>query len=368
MKRSLTALTLVICFLVCLVFTPAVQAQSGLVITDSSVTVDFPAGIDFTVSAQSSADIADVRLSYVVDRRSHARIVSEIYVTVSPSTNVEASWTWDTRMTGGMPPGTGIEYWWTVKDTDGQVVETVPETVVMNDNRYDWRTLEEGMVTLYWYDGEESFARELMEATQDALIRLADTAGAELESPVALYIYADAADLRGALVYPQEWTGGVAFTEHGTIAIGIGTGNLAWGKRTIAHELTHLVTHQVVYNPLGGMPTWLDEGLAMYGEGELTDNFVITFDNAKITGNLIGVRSLASPFSAYSDQSYLAYAQSYYIVEYLIDTYGRDKMLELLDTFASGAGYDEALEIVYGFDMDGLNSEWLTSLEGVPAG
>jgi hypothetical protein len=33
-------------------------------------------------------------------------------------------------------------------------------------------------------------------------------------------------------------------------------------------------------------------------------------------------------------------------------------MLDLLNTFSQGSGYDAALEAVYGFDMDGLDSLW----------
>ena len=37
-------------------------------------------------------------------------------------------------------------------------------------------------------------------------------------------------------------------------------------------------------------------------------------------------------------------------------------MLELLLTFKQGSGYDAALEKVYGFDMDGLNTLWRSQL------
>ena len=75
-------------------------------------------------------------------------------------------------------------------------------------------------------------------------------------------------------------------------------------------------------------------------------------------GSLISVRSLSSPFSAYAEESVLSYAQSHSLVEFLIDNYGQGKMLELLKTFKQGSSYDRALEKVYGFDMDGLNTLW----------
>jgi hypothetical protein len=119
----------------------------------------------------------------------------------------------------------------------------------------------------------------------------------------------------------------------------------------------------VTFNPYNGLPTWLNEGLAMTSEGELEQYFVDYLSAAEANNALISVRSLSSPFSAYTDKSLLAYAESYEIVSYLINEYGREKMFELLHAFRQGSGYDEALNGVYGFDMDGLNAQWQAKAE-----
>jgi hypothetical protein len=169
------------------------------------------------------------------------------------------------------------------------------------------------------------------------------------------------------MIYPQEWTGGVAFTRYGIMAIGIDPAKLDWGKRAIAHELTHLVIHQITLNPYSDLPTWLDEGLAMRNEGPLESVFTAYLNRATDEESLISVQSLSSPFSAYAGEATLSYAQSYSLVEFLIDSYGQGKMFELLSTFREGSTYDGALEEVYGFDMDGLDvrwQEWLTRPAG----
>jgi len=71
------------------------------------------------------------------------------------------------------------------------------------------------------------------------------------------------------------------------------------------------------------------------------------------------VRSLSGPFSADPGRTYLSYAQSYSFVDYLVVTYGQERILSLLGVFARGADYDGALQEVYGFDMDGLYGRWL---------
>ena len=358
MIKKFSVLALVVCLFLTILPPGLAQAQSGPVVLDSSAQAEFPAGLRFNLSVESDVTITDIRLRYAIDLVSFAQVTSEVYLEFVPAATVDVEWTWDMRKTGGLPPGSTVDYWWVVEDANGSKAETVPVKVYFDDLRYTWRSLAEGGMTIYWYKGDESFAQEIMATAQQALARLANDTGAYLERPIRIYLYANARDLQGAMIYPQEWTGGAAFTRYDTITIGIAPSNLQWGKRAIAHELTHLVIHQITLNPYGGLPTWLDEGLAMYTEGVLSSQFTTQLNRAIAEDGLISVRSLSSPFSAYADEAVLAYAQSYSVVEFLISNYGQDKMLELLDTFREGSGYDAALEKVYGFNMDGLDALW----------
>lgn len=362
MMRKTAILILLVALLAVLTGTAAAQDDGGPAVLDSSVEIDFPMRLDFNITAESGADITDIRLHYRVDRMAHARVTSESFLEFTPSPQVSAGWTWDMRKTGGLPPGSRVEYWWTVADAAGNRLKTSPASVRMEESRYPWQSLTDGMLTLYWYEGDISFARTIIAAARQALDRLEESAGAGLENPINLYIYSSSEDLQGAMIFPREWTGGVAFTRYSTIAIGIAPDRLDWGLRAMAHELTHLVTHQTVFNPYNHLPTWLEEGLAMYAEGPLQPVFADLLAGAIAEDSLISVRSLSSPFSAFPEKSALAYAQSFSIVDYLISGYGQDKMLELLNTFRRGSGYDWALLEVYGFDMDGLNSRWRQSL------
>ncbi len=358
MKKKARLIALVFCLFLVILTPSLVQAQGELTILNSSAEAEFPFQLNFNLSARSNVNITDIRLCYTVDRTSFAQVTSEAYIEFTPSTTVDASWALEMVKIGGLPPGSSLEYWWTVEDASGNKAETAPVRVQFDDIRYSWRSLTQGKVTIYWYNGDDSFARELMVATQQALGRLAEDTGAYLEKPAKLYIYASANDLKGGMIYPQEWTGGVAFTRYGTMAIGIAPSDINWGKTAIAHELTHLVINQMTLNPYNSPPTWLDEGLAMHTEGALGPEFATYLSRAIAEDGLISVQSLSSPFSAYAEEAYLAYAQSYSLVEFLITNYGQSKMLELLNTFRQGSGYDAALQTVYGFDMDGLDRLW----------
>ena len=128
----------------------------------------------------------------------------------------------------------------------------------------------------------------------------------------------------------------------------------------MTHELTHIVIHQVIFNPYNDLPVWLNEGLAMYSEGPLTKQFTVPLKLAISRNAIISVRTIASPFSADSNKANLSYAESYTLVEYLVKQFGSGKMHSLLQTFKNGSTFDGAFQKVYGFDMDGLNEQWHT--------
>ncbi|UCC60136.1 MAG: hypothetical protein JSV02_10500, partial [Dehalococcoidia bacterium] len=47
---------------------------------------------------------------------------------------------------------------------------------------------------------------------------------------------------------------------------------------------------------------------------------------------------------------------------FIIDHYGRDRFLALLDTFKQGSSYDDALIKVYGVNTEGIDNLWRESL------
>ena len=73
--------------------------------------------------------------------------------------------------------------------------------------------------------------------------------------------------MRDAVLYEPGWTGGLAYADHNIVIIGISPDQMDWGKRTQAHEFTHVLVGQLTFSCLSDIPTWLQEGLAVYGEG-----------------------------------------------------------------------------------------------------
>ncbi len=337
------------------------STESGITL-DSSVQISFPTSMMFKVKAQSDANIVKLRLHYTVDRQNYASVISESWAQFNPATLVDTQWLWDMRKSS-LPVGAQVQYWWIAEDAAGKSSETKHATVSFDDDRYQWQSVTTDPITLLWYRGDRTFADALMTAAQQGLQRVENDTGATPQGHVRIYIYASTQDLRGAHLFPQQWEGGVTFVGFDVIAIGVATNELSYGQRAVPHELTHWIVGQITFNNYGaGLPTWLDEGLATYGEGALSPDYQAALNYAIKNNQLISVRSLSSPFSAVPEEAYISYGESNSIVTFLIQKYGKDKMVQLLHVFHQGSSYDEAIKQVYSFDQDSLDALWRQSL------
>ena len=359
----MTIATLETVLLLLLVASPLqLLAQEQIQVADQSWDANFRDNLTFRINAASSSDIVEATLFYrVVGQLATSRNEADF----TPGPSIEAEYVIDqTEPSNYLPPGAELEYWWKLVDAEGNELKTERETLLYTDNRYDWQSMGNERVTLYWYEGDETFGQALLDRANVALDTLENDVGVALENPIKIFIYGNHRDLLSALsVTAQEWTGGVAYTDHGVVVIGISPSQLDWGLNAMTHEMTHLVIHQATDNPFGSLPRWLDEGIAVYNENrdELDADFRPIFERAVASDELMTLRTLTSPFPADPVQANLAYGQSGATVKFIIDTYGSDAMAELLAIYAEGAIHDEALQQALGVNMDGLDTAFRAS-------
>lgn len=373
MKRLLQKLTVgllgVVLAMPLLLPATAAVGQEAIRVTDQTVDYNFRDQLTFTLAAESDAEFAEVDLYYrIVGRPATSRNAAEL-TPASPAATVAAEFKLDqTKPENYFPPGTELEYWWKITDVAGNELKTDRQTLLYLDNRYDWQKLENERLAIYWYEGGDSFGQALFDRANEALDTLASDVGIALEDPIKIFIYASHRDLLGAIAASsQEWTGGQAFPDYGVVVIGIAPSQLNWGLDATTHEMSHLVIHQATDNPYGDLPRWLDEGIAVYNENheQLDDDFRGIFEDAVRDNDLMTLRTLSSPFPSDPMQANLAYGQSGAVVKFIIDTYGTEAMAHLLEIFADGAIYDQALQEALEVDTDGLDNAFRASL-GLP--
>jgi len=129
---------------------------------------------------------------------------------------------------------------------------------------------------------------------------------------------------------------------------------------TLKHELCHLILHDRI--PASSLPLWLDEGLAQWVSGGFAEVALPrrgnTLDKAAVSGRLIPLSSLSRAFSHSGPTLMLAYEQSLSLVTYIIDRFGVNSLLALLDRMAVGESFDEALSKNLSITPDSLEAGW----------
>jgi hypothetical protein len=353
-------------FLILLIPAQTAFAAPRTDVTDNRVAFDFPNTATFSAAISADSDIASITLEYGNVQQTCGEVVAKAYPDFSAGKTVNVEWTWDMRQSGSLPPGATVWWRWIYTDAAGKESSTDVQTAAWLDDIHDWQTISSGDLRLHWYDNDKAFAQTMLDAGLEGLRRNKEQAGLTTEDPIDLYVYPNYDDMQEAILYEPSWTGGMAFPEYNIFIMGISGSDSTWDKNTVIHELTHILVGHLTFSCLGDVPTWLNEGLAMYSEGELDSNSQSQLDQAISSDTLLTVRSLNGGFSELPDKANLSYSQSYSIVNFLIKTYGQEKLTELLKALRDAKPIDDALLEIYGFDSDGLEDAWRQSVGAAP--
>lgn len=341
---------------------PCSFAAAPVQIRTNDVSFTFSEAIYFDLEAKTAQPPSLVILFYGVDNEPMWR---RIYPTFTPDTNLTVQYTEELEP-GQYAPGQILRSYWRLQFADGSQFETPTVRFAYTDDRFDWQSLSGATIDLHYYGGAKRQAADLLVAAQQALTRLSNDVGVATERRLQIYLYNSVRDMSGALSQrsavfdSQVTTLGVAVSDDTLLLLGSDS-NV---KLTLAHELSHLVVGLATDNPYAGLPRWLDEGLAMYAEGQLPRVNQIALQQAIKNNDLLTIRSMSS-YSGQAEQVDLYYGSVYSVVDYMLQAYGRDKMRTLLGVFAKGSLQQDALRQVYGLDLDGLDAAWRASL-GLP--
>ncbi|MHB8483746.1 MAG: tetratricopeptide repeat protein [Nitrospiria bacterium] len=208
------------------------------------------------------------------------------------------------------------------------------------------------------FEGEEK--KEIAGIVSDILDRAYRDIGSifyeRLFQPVVVILYSDQA-FRNT-VHGPGWSRGlydgkIRIPVQGSIKDPDGL------RKVLYHEYTHAVLHQISTSPI---PTWLNEGLAMYFEGgSEQDSLSRVVAQARQTGNLIPLSQLHGSFmgmnSATAD---LAYGESRLAVQGLIDRYSIRRVRDLIEQNRGPDSFPAVFEQVFLISYDQYNKSFLS--------
>ena len=126
-------------------------------------------------------------------------------------------------------------------------------------------------------------------------------------------------------------------------------------QEIVWHEFMHVITLQMTNNR---MPRWLSEGISVWEEREGRPYWGrsqgLDLVRAARDEKLLHVKDLDSGFSGARDNADLgfAYFQSYLVVDYITEAHGFEKLLELIDQYASVKEESDRFDDVFQLTLD----------------
>jgi len=345
-----------------------VHAQGSVEFSDFSSANHFPQDAVFSVHASSGGtQLVSAQFVFSSDGYYSTESYSKIAVDIRPGQDVDLKFIWFTG-SGTALPWSYITYYWDVVDADGNHYRSEQLSFRYDDVRFDWQSLENEDISVWWHDRSASFGQGVFEIATQAVLDQRNVFQTDLDYPIRIVIYNtfdEYAEWRGNT---HEWVGGETYIDYG-VTVQIVENSFyqnSWLEEVIPHEISHLYFAQATHNPRVSVPKWLNEGVSKYNEYFSNTSYLNNARDAALKGYLIPLSKLADGFGGYNEERvYLAYGESLSAVKYFVDTYGEKSLGVLLHAYKEGNTTDEAFMAAIGMDAGTFEAQWAEYL-GVP--
>jgi len=335
---------------------------SAITVTQESSALHYPGSIDFQLDAHDTASTITQAIVYL--KYNQDMSFSEQH-TVQPTTaaaTIALSWHENTYSNQFNPVGTQISYYWMILDSTGNSYTSAIQTFKVVDTRFQWQQLAQGMFRVHWYGQDTTFGQMLLTQVAGHIQRISQTLGVGLQQPIDIWVYSSANDFHGSLSpLVHEWVGGIAFPTLKQAEIVVNGPYDDTLRRDMPHELTHLIFHQQAHTPI---PLWFDEGLAVYNQLYHEPDMLNAYKRALNNHSLLALQDITSSFPTNSNAAYIAYAQSWQLLDYMYRAFGQQKMAALIkSTGQPGKIFNQDLQQTLGLNSNQLENQWRRSID-----
>ena len=335
------------------------QTNNDINLIESKATGIDPKKILFQITLDTSSSIQEIELNYVVE---------------SPETNVGGTQIIDAQGESGyqvfstelstndssryIPIGVTITYHWIIKSDTGALLTTEQQTYVFLDGRFDWKKKQSDNIVVFYY-GDNQRGTTGIGATKDALESVSDLLQVKVPYKVTVVIWDTERNGEAA----QRSRGSTFDAAVSTLGTRVATdlvhiyetrGDYA---DTTRHEIAHIVTHVAGDGSIGKIPSWLDEGTAVYAQKNTTGR-KFALEQAVRQDNLFRPKTEGVGAPNTSETVDAFYGQSHAMVVFMINTWGEQKFSELFSVIKAGSKPDGAFQTVYGIDLDNFYNQY----------
>lgn len=359
-RRPRLILILVSCAIVAGALTssaPAFAAAGVINVTSSNVVSEFPEGMRFSIEVESENEIDEIAVKFrsgTQEREVYG------YMEFDSAKVVDSELFWRTNTAGRyIPPGTIIYYYFEIRDVnDGLLVTDIAE-FIYEDARFEWDEVSDGVIAVAYHGPVKSRAEKILEAIVDTIEFMSPILGAETKDPIRTTMYNNVREMLDALppgsttIRRELITEGQAFTNLGTLLVLGGRGDTG----TAAHEVTHILVHRAGDSAARRVPSWLDEGLAEFGNLYQSISYDIALEFAMATDRLLPITSMPT-LPGNPEDVIIFYGMAKSLIEYMVIVYGPTAMRDLLSSLKEGTSMDDAIMQIYGVSRIELENQW----------
>ncbi len=225
---------------------------------------------------------------------------------------------------------------------------------------FDWHFIQSKHFDVFFYPGGKKLAEFTAEVAEKAYEQLRRDFSYEIKERLVFIVYSSHNDWQQTnvvLSYLEEGIGGVTELYKNRIVVPF-EGSYEQFRHVVHHELVHGVTNDLLY---GGsvqalivgevvpVPLWVSEGLAEFestGWDTRTDMIV---RDAVLSDYIPPVQYL---------EYILAYQGGNGLFRYVAETYGREKIGELLLKARGNVAFQQVLVSAIGLDYENLTERW----------
>jgi hypothetical protein len=260
-----------------------------------------------------------------------------------------------------------IVYWFELTLPGGITITSPESSFTYEDNRFTWNQRERPPFIAHWYQGDTAFAQDILDVADLGLKNAQTLLPLSLDSPVKIYAYANAVDMRAALqTLRKSWIGAHADPDLGVMVLSLPEGpeQRLEMERQIPHELMHILLYEMVGGSYTNLPAWLTEGLASIAELYPNPDYLVLLENSHNKGTLPSIKSICQSFPKDVSGSFLAYAQSASFTRYLHQRFGSSGMESLVRRYADGLDCERGVEAALGIPLAQLERDWRKDVFG----
>ncbi|MDE0085691.1 MAG: BamA/TamA family outer membrane protein [Candidatus Poribacteria bacterium] len=206
--------------------------------------------------------------------------------------------------------------------------------------RFDWHIHRTEHFDIHYYPSEAKLVPIMAAIAEDAYEKHSEDFEHELEGRTPLILYKSHKDFQETNVILQELhegIGGFAELFKHRIVIPF-TGSLEAFREVIFHELIHIFQYDIIYQKphasiysgefLYSPPIWFMEGMADYFAEDNDAIGEMVLRDASMNNNIVPLTELQN-FNRLSSP-YVGYKMGQLAVGYLVQTYGREKIAEIM--------------------------------------